>query len=139
MDPLTLAQGPHLAAIFTAILAEQLIGFAYYHPKTLSPAWLKAWKLNAKKIDRRDPVPFALSVLKSAFAAMTLDYLIRHLGWSGAMGGLRAALYVFLGFSALSLATHYRFAQVSAKAALIDLGYGLLALCSSGLILGAWR
>lgn len=131
--------GPHLPAIFAAILAEQLLGVLWYHPRTFSPAWLKAWKLDVRKIDKRDPVPFAVSVVKSAFAVMTLDYLMRHLGWTGALGGLRAALYVFTGFTALNLATHYRFAQVSFKALALDLGYDLAALSASGLILGAWR
>lgn len=139
MDPQALPASPNLLAIFSAVIAQQAIGYLVYGPKAMALAWTKAWNLDPKKIDRKDPAPFVLSVVKSAVLAMTLDYLIRHLGWTSALGGLRAALYIWIGFIALGTATHYRFAQISTMALLIDLGHDLAAFGAVGLILGAWR
>ena len=139
MNPLPPLNGPNLPAIFLAVLAMQALAFLFYAPGFLGGAWLRAWGLAKKKVNSRDPVPFVLSVTQAAVAAMSLDYLLRHLGWPGVLGGLRLALYVWLGFLSLSLAVHYRYAKVSSRALLIDAGFELAQLCVAGLIVGAWR
>lgn len=134
-----LAGQPNLKAVFVAILVMQGLGFAYFAPQVLGGAWRKAWKLKPGQVKPTDPVPFALSLLQAALTAMSLEYLLRHLGWSGPLGGLRLGLYVWTGFTAGSLAAHYRFARVSFRALAIDAGFELLQLSAAGLILGAWR
>lgn len=139
MDPAALAGGPNLKAVFVAVLLMQLTGFAFYAPKAMAALWLKAWKLDPKKVKRKDPVPFVVSLLSSSLAAMTLDFFMRHLGWTGLGGGLRLALYVWLAFSAGGLAMHYRFAQVSGRALLLDAAHDLAHLCVAAAVLGLWR
>lgn len=131
--------GPNLLAIFFTVLALQALGFLFYAPQTLGKRWAKAWGLNLRKLNAKDPVPFVIAVLHAAVLAVTLDFLMRRLGWTSVGGGLRLALYVWLAFTLGSLAQHYRFAQVRTQALAIDAGHDLAQLLLAGLILGAWR
>jgi hypothetical protein len=134
-----LAGQPDLKAVFAAVLVMQALGFLFYAPQTLGRAWMQAWKLKPSKVNAKDPVPFVLSIVQAAVAAMSLDYLMRHLGWTSVGGGLRLGLYIWTGFTLGTLATHYRFARVSTQAFLMDAGFELAQLSAAGLILGAWR
>lgn len=139
MDLAALAGGPDLKAVFAAVVLMQAVGFLFYAPQTLGGAWMKAWKLKPKQVNSKDPVPFVFSVLHSALAAMTMDFFMRHLGWTSLGGGLRLALYLWLAFGLGTLAVHYRFAQVSRRALLIDAAHDLAHLCAAAVVLGLWR
>ena len=139
MDLSALAGGPNLKAVFVAVLLMQATGFVFYAPKAMAAIWLKAWKLDPKKINSKDPVPFAVSLLHSALVAMTMDFFMRHLGWTSITGGLRLALYLWLAFGVSNLAVHYKFAQVGTRALLLDAGHDLAHLCVAAIVLGLWR
>lgn len=126
---------PHHLAVFLAVIASQALGFLWYGV-IFHKSWLKAWNLKVKNIKKKDPSPFIMSIIASFLFAYTADYLMRHLGWAGAGGGLRAALYLFIGAQAMFLATHYYFAQVGKKALILDLGSGILTALGMGLVLG---
>ena len=82
---------------------------------------------------------FGVSLVTYFIAATALALLLRATGASGAAQGLTLGLLVGVGIVAAVSYNNYTYTRRPNMLYLIDIGYPVVALAISGVILGIWR
>jgi len=133
-------------AVLVAAIAAMVIGFLWYSPALLGPAWM-----NAKGIDPKDPaqvekmkkgaaVLYAATFIAVLITATALAVVINRVNAdSTPLGGIKWAVLVWLGFVATVQFTANLFGNRNRTLFLIDGGHQLISYIVMGAILGVWR
>lgn len=130
----------YVAAI-VATLSTLVIGFVWYHPKGFGKEWMKLVGLKEKDMKNNQGMTVLLStsivfyLLAVVAIAALLEMTKLTTAGDGALMGLIAGFVFFFGPTAVS----YGYARRRFELALIDGGYGVVALTVAGLILGLWQ
>lgn len=127
-------------AVLVATLSTLTIGFVWYHQKAFGKDWLKLIGLKEKDVTNKQDMTslliasaifYGLAVVAMA-AIMQMTELTA--AGDGALLGAIAGFVFFFGPTAVS----YGYARRRFELALIDGGYGVVALTIAGFIVGLW-
>lgn len=125
-------------AVFVCGVIGMVVPALWYLPSLFGKAWQELSGLSAEDLKKNTPAlgVAAISSLVQAFAlAGFMNYFRSETFGQGAMAGVQ----LWLGFTAASLITDYRFAQRPWKLAFINLGHSLVVLALNGGILATWK
>lgn len=125
-------------AILAAAIANMLIGMAWYSPSMFGTQWLAL--IGRKTPDRYQAhVGKVTSAVASLCLAFALSYVVRQLGSTNVLEGLRVGLFLSLGLVATRSAPHYAFAGRHTGLFFIDAGYDVAGMMVMSTILTVWR
>jgi hypothetical protein len=130
----------NLGAVIASALAYMFIGMLWYGPLFGKP-WMKLMNIDPSSMDKKDKEKgravmnaYMISFFSSMLIAYVFDVLLAYLGVTTAIGGLSAAILIFIGFVALPNITDILFGGKPVKLYLIDNGYKLAYLIAIGVI-----
>jgi hypothetical protein len=133
--------GINWLAVLAAGVASFILGGIWYS-FLLSKPWMRLTGIDPDKDERTGAAHMALlfggALVTYLIAAAFLAALMAMTGVTSAGTGALFGLLVGVGFVATITFNTYRFAGKPFALFLIDVGYPVLALGLSGLILGAW-
>jgi len=121
---------PPMLPVVLAVLANGMLGAAWYNEATLSPAWRRAHGLTpASAAALNGGTSIALSVLGALFQTLAADYVLGLVGAATPLDQLAALAYLWFGLTFMTMASHLTFVTPKwATAALIDGVYHLVQL-----------
>jgi hypothetical protein len=130
-------------AVFVSALVFFVIGSVWYSPLLMSNLWVEELKRHnvtihaptASSLRNKMLLTFGMNVLAS-FAMAYLVALTNATTWQA---GLMLGKIVSLGFAVTSVAGVFIWESRSFKLFLIDVGYPILGIMSSAVILAVWR
>ena len=121
-----------------ATVATFLVGFAWYHPRTLGPLWSRLVGLTDEELRAAPPTRFIATGVVALVTAVVLNVLMVELSVLSVGGG--ALLGAFLGFvlRAGNQVIHHGFELRPHALTLVNGGHDVLAMAAAGAILGAF-
>lgn len=136
-------------AITVAALVPMLVGFIYYHPKTVGKAWMDANGFTIESLGTGPkPILYLVCLVLSFLLAMFVAFNVTGPGQDVAPDGHSYATFqhgvlhgveLAILFVAPVLGTMGIFEKKSMKWFWVNVGYWLVTLCLMGGILSAWR
>ena len=130
----------HLA-VWILVVVHQLVGLGWY--SIWGEKWLNLHAKTTTDIERNHEVwPYLMAIATAIVVNYTLASLIRRLGATTAVAGLRLALLCWFAFVFLEHATVAAFSAFETNPwplVLIDMGRPFVAFAISGIVLGAWQ
>ena len=130
-------------AVIVAAVAHFIIGFLWYSVFFMKP-WMKEMGLDKLTPKQRKegmkemPKSMAINFVTLLVTAWVLDWIILALKVPGAMGGIQAGFWIWLGFFATTLVNTVIWEKKSWKLYGINASHHLAGLLAMGIILGAW-
>lgn len=122
--------------ISVLIAAAASWGFGAVWYMKLATQWMGSAGLTEADIDRKNPVPYVVSLLCAILVAGMMRHIFTMGGIEGAIKGLVTGFGLGLFISAPWIATNYMFAQRSKTLIWIDGGYAVFGSSLMGLVLG---
>ncbi|MEP7322947.1 MAG: DUF1761 domain-containing protein [Saprospiraceae bacterium] len=136
-------------AIAVATLIPMIVGFLYYHPKTVGKAWMEANGFTMEMVGNGPkPILYLACLALSFLLAMFVSYNVTGPGQDAApdghsfvtfQHGLFHGVEIALMVVAPVLGTMGIFEKKSMKWFWVNIGYWLITLCLMAGILSAWR
>lgn len=126
-------------AIILAAVVNMAVGGVWYSQSLFGKQWSK---LTAKKIeDMRDNARtgYALTTAGALVQAFVLAHFVRYAGSTSAADGAVTGFWLWLGFTAITMAANSIFEGRPWKLWQINAGYFLVVLILNGAILAAWN
>ncbi len=125
-------------AVVLATIATFVVGFAWYHPRTLGPLWMRLVGLTEEEIRAASPARFVATGVVALVTAVVLNVLMVELSVLSVGGG--ALLGAFLGFvmRAGNQVIHHGFELRPHALTLVNGGHDVVALAVAGAIIGAF-
>jgi len=129
---------------YLAVLACGVVNFAvggwWYSPMGFGKAWMKAAKVNPRKLDTSNMGQMYAGWIGTSFLmALSMAYLLRLTHADDAVSGLRAAWTVWIGFTCASAAGDYLALRRGWTMYAINMGQYLVNFTLNALILTAWH
>lgn len=125
-------------AIVVAAVVFYAIGALWYSPVLFGNAWMSLRGLTKEGMSKPHPLLYVGSFLTALVSAIITAVAIQLAGAEGAVEGL--LIGVLLGVLAfVVVATNHIFENVKLKLHLITIGYHVVGLIVTGLILGVWQ
>jgi len=130
-------------AVAGAAFVYFIIGSIWYSPLLMSDMWIE--ELKHHQVTIKTPTSAALfgkmlitftAALISAFAMACLVIMTSATTWQS---GLLIGILSSMGFAGTTLATAFIWESRSFKLFLIDIGYPILGIISSAMLLSIWR
>lgn len=128
----------YLAIIVVTIL-NVLLGALWYSPSVLGTTWAEALHLNAGKMKKPTVWQYAGAVLVSLITMWVLAIFVNLLHLSTAGEAVVIAFFIWLGFIATSHFSGVIWVRKPMVAYIIDVGFYLVSLVVSTIILTMWR
>lgn len=127
-------------AVVLATISSMVVGMIWYARPVFGTAWMRAVGLNEKDMNKSATKPILLALLMSFLTA----YVLAHVSFlsnyffndSFLQNALQTAFWMWLGFEAAALVTHYSFERRSNKLVLLNLGNRFVTIMLMGLIIG---
>jgi hypothetical protein len=86
---------------------------------------------------------WTLTYITSFISAMVVAYILAHFLFytkADTIGkGIQTAIWIWLGFTAMTMYPSYRFAMRSLKLYLIDIGFALIMMIGYSIVLTVWK
>jgi len=127
-------------AILVAALAQWILGAIWFSPVLFAKPW--AAMVGIQKGSAKKNAMIA-GMITSFVGSLVLSFMLAHLIlWSGATTAAWGALIGFIawaGFMAAPLAASYIYEGRPFKLFAINLGYWLVGLVASGILLAVWH
>ena len=118
------------ASVITAAVLNFVLGGIWY--AIFDKAWMGAWNLDIKKINKKDPKPYLIAFIGSLWASYGLFLIIKHIQPKNLSELMTIAIGTWM-FILVGLGSkHYAFARVKGKAFIIDYSLdliGILIMC----------
>ncbi len=131
-------------AVLGAAVASFVLGALWYGPVFGKP-WIRLMGFTPESMKAMKMTPtkamigiFIGSLLTSYVLAHAIVFGIAYTGIAGALGGMMAGFYYWLGFALPLTATAYLVEGKSAKLWFLNAAYYLVSFLIAGAILGAW-
>lgn len=125
-------------AVVLATLATFVIGFAWYHPRTLGPAWMRMVGLTEDELRAASPVRFLGAGAVAFVTAMVLNVLMVELSVLSVGGGALLGGFLALVMRVGNQVIHHGFELRPQALTLVNGGHDVLALAATGAIIGAF-
>jgi uncharacterized protein DUF1761 len=123
-------------AVLASGVGAMVIGAIWYN--AFSKAWLKGVGLTEMKAKNGGNLVYLWSFLALLLLAFVLAHVVSIVDAVSVQDGLVTGAWMWLGFSATTIAINYLYQQKSLKLYAIDAGYLLLVFLLSGAILANW-
>ncbi len=130
-------------AILVAIIANSILGMAWYSPSMFGNEWIKLMGWDIKKMKK----PGSKDMMKSMFGgiltagvmAYMLNAFAKHTGAYTWVFGMQLGFYVWLGFIATVTIGGVLWEKRPWKLFFINNGYWLISMLMIGAIIGGWQ
>lgn len=131
-------------AVIVAIIASQVIGFAWYSEALFGKPWRKFSGISNNKPSNEQMMKMTgLGILTAFFMAFVLSYAVvfagSYLGERGFTLGLMTGFWNWLGFMFPILLGAYVYEKKPMKLVWINGGYWLLTVLVMGVIIAVWK
>lgn len=126
-------------AVWAMIIIHQVLGYLWYSSFLFLNPWLAGQGRTADQLNASGPAPLVWSIITNILAAYTISWLVVKLNISGFVAGAKLGFILFMGFSLLALASHYKFLGIADSVMFIDLGLLLIWTVLTAGVLAAWR
>ena len=126
-------------AVLVAAMPYILLGYPWF--SIFRDPWFQGGGLTVEQLQQGPSyaVAFTVAIVAALVTAYILALLVSATGARTAMGGMKVALLVWLGFVCAVMGTQYIFEARSPGYFAITAGYPLLGLLIMGAIIGGWR
>lgn len=127
-------------AIATSAVVSLLLSFVWFMVLFFKP-YAEALGKTKEQMDK-GPTTIEASIIQlvgNFVLAFVLAWLMKKLGYTTLMEGIKFGAFIWVGFVAAVLAPMYAFQAYSFAFFLMTSGSVLLTLLASGAILGAWQ
>lgn len=137
--------GANLWAVLAAAVACMSIGFVWYSPALSARPWMVAMgmdpdnKAAIQEMQKGTGKLYGIAFVTSLVSAFVLAKVLRAMGISSPLRGMKVAFAVWLGFVATVQLTVTLFGKKSPRLFGIDTGYQFVCYQVMGIILAAWR
>jgi len=141
MDITFLSQVNYLA-ILTSAVVFFVIGSLWYSPLLMSTLWGEELKRN--QVTPKMPMKhelwgkMLLTFIANIIASFAMAYLVIMTESTTWQAGLQLGVIVSIGFAATTLAANFVWQSRTFKLFLIDVGYPILGIVASAMILSIW-
>lgn len=132
--------GVNFLALCVATVAAMALGAAWYG--ALAKPWMAAAGLTEADIKGQGrksgggPIPYVVAAVAKFVMAFCLAKLLMVLDAVSPGNAMAAALFLWIGFVATTLAVNHRFQMQPWRLTFIDGGYWLAVLMVQGLVIG---
>lgn len=126
------------AAVVLATLATFVIGFGWYHPRTLGPAWMRLVGLTEEELRAASPLRFLGAGAVAFVTAIVLNVLMVELSVLSVGGGALLGAFLALVMRVGNQVIHHGFELRPHALTLVNGGHDVLALAATGAIIGAF-
>lgn len=128
----------NLLAVALGTVSTLVWGAIWYAQRTLGTDWAKLVGLKKKDMENTDgmPVMMATSIIFYLIASIAIAALMQLTGMTGGGDGLLMGAILGFVFAFGPLAVTYGFARRKFELTLIDGGYMVVALATSGFVIG---
>lgn len=123
-------------AVLASGVGAMVLGAVWYN--VFSKPWLKGVGLTEAKLRKGNNLVYLWSFLGMLLIACVLAHVIGAFEADSVQEGVVTAGWMWLGFSATTVAINYLYQMKSLKLFAIDAGYMLLVFLLSGAILANW-
>jgi len=128
-----------LAVLVTGVV-YMIIGFIWYSMRVFGTPWSKMIGMTEEEMRKgANPLIFVLTFVLALAAGVALAVVVRSVGATTALGGLKAGLLVAVGFVLTTFGSEYIFSRRPFKLYLITAGYQAVAIVDNAIILAVWR
>jgi len=128
-----------LAVLVTGVV-YMIIGFIWYSMRVFGRPWSKMIGMTEEEMRKgAKPLMFVLTFVLALAAGVALAVVVRSVGATTALGGLKAGLLVAVGFVLTTFGSEYIFSRRPFKLYLITAGYQAVAIVVNAIILAVWR
>ncbi len=128
----------NLIPILVCGVASMVIGFLWYSPFLFGNVWMKLSgisKETIKEANSKMPIIYGTMFVASLVMAYVLSMVVSLMGVTEVMDGVKAAVWVWLGFIATTMLTGVLYEGKPLKLYAINSGYHLVTLLVMGIIL----
>lgn len=125
-------------AVLAAVIAQQLVGFIWYHPSFLGRLWADGLHKPMGELHNPD-LAFVASVFCSISFCYLLSWMFQIAVIEDWQRGLTLGLMVGVGFLAPNISMHYMLMQMDSVLTLIDASHDIVASGVAGIILAVYR
>ena len=130
----------HWLAVLVTGVVYMIIGFIWYSMRVFGTPWSKMIGMTEEEIRKgANPLIFVLTFVLALAAGVALAVVVRSVGATTALGGLKAGLLVAVGFVLTTFGSEYIFSRRPFKLYLITAGYQAAAIVVNAIILAVWR
>jgi hypothetical protein len=129
----------NLFSVIVAALPYILLGYPWF--SIFRDPWFEGGGLTVKQLINGPSYLFAfiVAIISGLLMAYSLAIILIRTGKQTIIGGLKSALFIWVGFILPLLASQYTFEARSLEYFAITSGYPLLGLIIMGTIIGAWK
>jgi hypothetical protein len=128
-----------LVVLVTGVV-YMIIGFFWYSMRAFGTPWSKMIGMTEEEMRKgANPLIFVLTFVLALAAGAALAVVVRSVGATTALGGLKAGLLVAVGFVLTTFGSEYIFSRRPFKLYLITAGYQAVAIVVNAIILAVWR
>ena len=128
-----------LAVLVTGVV-YMIIGFIWYSMRVFGTPWSKMIGMTEEEMRKgANPLIFVLTFVLALATGVALAVVVRSVGATTALGGLKAGLLVAVGFVLTTFGSEYIFSRRPFKLYLITAGYQAVAIVVNAIILAVWR
>jgi hypothetical protein len=130
----------HWLAVLVTGVVYMIIGFIWYSMRVFGTPWSKMIGMTEEEMRRgANPLMFVLTFVLGLAAGVALAVVVRSVGATTALGGLKAGLLVAVGFVLTTFGSEYIFSRRPFKLYLITAGYQAVAIVVNAIILAVWH
>jgi hypothetical protein len=127
----------YLAVVIAAILS-MIIGAFWYAPQAFGKSWMKLVGKKEKELKEGANTSYVVAALGFLLISYILAHFIQYAGSNTLVRGLETGFWLWLGFTATTLAINSAFSARPQKLWAIDSGYYLACFLVSGALLAVW-
>lgn len=128
----------HLA-VLVSVVAHQILGYLWYSAAPWARARLEALGRPLSDLNAVDPAALAADILCWLLGGYVIAWLASKTDSTTAGRGAMLGGALWLGVGLAAIVPHYMFAGIPPTVIVIDAANMLVALLTSGAIIGGWR
>jgi len=133
----------HLIAVVVSALVYFFIGSLWYSPALFSSVWVDELKNHHVVItaptSKTLVTKMLLSFVSNFATALAMAHLVALTDSTTCMSGLKLGILAAVGFAAPTLASVFIWESRSLKLFLIDIGYPVVGIIASAVLLSVWH
>jgi hypothetical protein len=130
----------HWLAVLVTGVVYMVIGFIWYSMRIVGTPWSHMIGMTEDEMRKgANPLMVVLTFVLALVAGVALAVVVRSVGATTALGGLKAGLLVAVGFVLTTFGSEYIFSRRPFKLYLITAGYQAVAIVVNAIILAVWR
>ena len=125
-------------AVVVAAVVNMVVGAMWYSPSMFGKAWSKLVGRSLEDMKSGASTGYVVTTIGALIQAYVLSLFVRYAGATTAVDGVQVGFWLWLGFTAVTMASNNVFAGRPWKLWKIDSGYFLAVLLINGALLAVW-